>query len=168
VTWILRHAFAIAVLPFSVTVLIPIWIARQNHTQFFIAQTPFEFAMRFASVPVFWVGFALFLTSVVQFIRHGKGTLAPWDPPQKLVVQGPYRFVRNPMISGVILILVGESLFLMSWPHFYWALIFFSLNSFWIPLFEEPFLRAQFGDDYRNYCRNVPRLLPRLRPWQSK
>jgi protein-S-isoprenylcysteine O-methyltransferase Ste14 len=54
----------------------------------------------------------------------------------------------------------------MSWPHFYWALIFFSLNSFWIPLFEEPFLRAQFGDDYREYCLNVPRLLPRLRPWR--
>jgi protein-S-isoprenylcysteine O-methyltransferase Ste14 len=165
VLYFFRHLLSIALLPFSVTVLIPYWIARQNGTTFRPAQTPLEFTMRIAAVPVFWIGFALFLTSVVMFFRHGRGTLAPWDPPRKLVVKGPYRYVRNPMISGVIIILSGESLILMSWPHFSWALIFFSLNAFWIPLFEEPILRQQFGENYRDYCAHVPRLIPRLRPW---
>ena len=163
-----RHLLSIALLPFSVTVLIPYWIARRNATSFHVAGTSFELAMRIASAPVFWVGFSLFLTSVVMFFRHGRGTLAPWDPPRKLVVKGPYRYVRNPMISGVIIILLGESMFLISRPHLAWALIFFSLNAFWIPLFEEPILRQQFGDDYREYCANVPRLVPRLRPWTKQ
>ena len=100
-----------------------------------------------------------------RFASDGKGTLAPWDPPRRLVIHGPYRYVRNPMISGVVFVLFGEALMLRSGPHVQWALIFLIINFIYIPLLEERQLKERFGDAYVEYCRHVPRLLPRLRPW---
>jgi protein-S-isoprenylcysteine O-methyltransferase Ste14 len=93
--------------------------------------------------------------------------LAPWDPPRRLVVRGPYRFVRNPMISGLIFVLFSEALLLLSRHHAEWAATFLLINLIYIPLLEEPMMVARFGDDYREYCRHVGRILPRLRAWQS-
>ena len=112
------------------------------------------------------LGLALFVMSVGRFVRDGDGTLAPWDPPRRLVVRGPYRFVRNPMISGVIFVLFGQSLLLLSWPHAKWAAFFLALNAVYIPLLEEPQLAARFGDAHREYRGNFPRLVPRLTPWE--
>lgn len=70
------------------------------------------------------------------------------------------------MISGVVMVLFGEAVVLLSRPHFAWALIFLGVNAVYIPLLEEPFLALRFGDAYREYCRHVPRLLPRRRPWE--
>jgi len=108
------------------------------------------------------------VTTVSLFATEGKGTLAPWDPPAHLVVRGPYRFVRNPMISGVILIILAESLILRSLPLAEWAGTFLLINMIYIPLFEEPFLEQRFGEEYRSYKRHVRRFLPRLRPWQQE
>ena len=108
----------------------------------------------------------LFVASLRRFAGEGEGTLAPWDPPRRLVVRGPYRFVRNPMISGVIFLLFGEALVLASWPHAAWALAFLALNAVYIPLVEEPQLERRFGDAYREYRANVRRFLPRLRAWE--
>lgn len=70
------------------------------------------------------------------------------------------------MISGVVLVLFGEALVvLLSRSHLWWAAIFLGINAAYIPLAEEPFLVLRFGADYREYCRHVPRLVPRLRPW---
>jgi protein-S-isoprenylcysteine O-methyltransferase Ste14 len=71
------------------------------------------------------------------------------------------------MISGVILILLGEALVLLSTSHMWWVLIFFGINAVYIPLLEEPQLESRFGDSYVEYRRHVPRLIPRLRPWQA-
>jgi len=100
-------------------------------------------------------------------VTEGDGTLAPWDPPRRLVVRGPYRFVRNPMISGLIFVLFSEALLLLSRPHAEWAATFLLINLIYIPLLEEPMMVARFGDDYREYCRHVGRILPRRRAWQS-
>jgi protein-S-isoprenylcysteine O-methyltransferase Ste14 len=81
------------------------------------------------------------------------------------VVRGPYRYVRNPMISGVILFLFGEACLLLSPPHLAWAGAFLALNLIYIPLVEEPQLARRFGESYRDYCRHVPRVIPRFRPW---
>ncbi len=84
-----------------------------------------------------------------------------------LVVRGPYRYVRNPMISGVLAILLGEALILGSLPLIYWFPLFFLLNAIYIPLIEERDLARRFGDDYLNYKINVPRWIHRLKPWNS-
>ena len=118
-----------------------------------------------AAFLVLLIGLALFFAALPRFAFEGRGTLAPWDPPRHLVVQGPYRFVRNPMISGVVLVLAGEAMLLRSRPHTLWALAFLALNLVYIPLLEEPLLRLRFGNAYREYCRHVPRIFPRIRPW---
>ena len=100
------------------------------------------------------------------FARIGKGTLAPWDPTARLVVAGPYRHVRNPMISGVLAVLLGEAALFGSLPLLVWFGAVFALNAIYFPLVEEPGLRERFGEDYERYRANVPRWLPRFRPWE--
>ena len=161
--WI-RHLVAIAVLPFTVTVVVPIWIAQRAHTTIRIGTTPLDVATQAGGVLALGLGLTLFAASLHHFIVHGRGTLAPWDPPPALVVIGPYRYVRNPMISGVLFILAGEALLLLSWPHLSWMLIFLAINLIYIPLVEEPMLEARFGESYRAYKQRVPRVIPRLPP----
>ena len=113
------------------------------------------------------IGGALFLASLRRFADEGQGTLAPWDPPRQFVVQGPYRCVRNPMISGVVFLLAGEAAVLRSAPHLAWTGIVIAINLIYIPLLEEPLLAFRFGEPYAEYSRHVRRFLPRLRPWNS-
>lgn len=164
---LLRHLLSIAILPFTVAVVVPIGIARRNHIVFDLGRSGGELLMALGGVAVIAVGLVLFASSLRRFATEGQGTLAPWDPPRHLVVRGPYRFVRNPMISGVIFVLFGEALLLASIPHAEWALIFLVVNLISIPLVEEPQLAKRFGDSYREYCRHVPRVFPRLRPWSG-
>jgi protein-S-isoprenylcysteine O-methyltransferase Ste14 len=162
-----RHLAAIAILPFTVTILVPIWIARSNGVVLALGKSGAAIAVQLAGLLVTGVGLLLFAASLRRFATEGRGTLAPWDPPRALVVRGPYRFVRNPMISGVIFILFGEALMLLSRPHAIWAAAFLAMNLIHIPLVEEPQLEARFGESYREYCRHVGRFLPRLRPWDQ-
>jgi protein-S-isoprenylcysteine O-methyltransferase Ste14 len=99
------------------------------------------------------------------FLTLGEGTPAPWDPPRKLVVRGPYRHVRNPMISAVLVLLLAEALFFRSWPIAGWLAVFFAANAVYFPFSEEPGLEKRFGEAYRQYKKQVPRWIPRLRPW---
>jgi protein-S-isoprenylcysteine O-methyltransferase Ste14 len=101
------------------------------------------------------------------FMTVGKGTLAPWNPPQRLVVQGVYRHVRNPMISGVMFILLGEVFLSASSSLLVWFFIFVAVNLVYISLAEEPGLEKRFGEDYLAYKMNVPRWIPRARPWEG-
>jgi protein-S-isoprenylcysteine O-methyltransferase Ste14 len=167
VVTLLRHALSVAILPFTVTVLVPLWIARANGVELALAESAGGLLLQLAGLAALGVGLVLFIASLRRFATEGEGTLAPWDPPRRLVVRGPYRFVRNPMISGVIFVLAGEALLLLSFPHALWALAFLALNLVWIPLIEEPQLELRFGDPYREYCRNVPRVIPRWTPWQQ-
>jgi protein-S-isoprenylcysteine O-methyltransferase Ste14 len=162
---LLRQLLSVAILPFTVAVLVPRWIAERNGIALVVGASAGALALQAAGLVLLGVGLLLFAASLRRFASEGEGTLAPWDPPRRLVVRGPYRYVRNPMISGVILVLTGEAMVLMSRPHAVWALIFFGMNFAYIPLLEEPGLRARFGEDYREYCRHVPRIFPRLKPW---
>jgi protein-S-isoprenylcysteine O-methyltransferase Ste14 len=84
------------------------------------------------------------------------------------VIQGVYRHVRNPMISGVFFVILGEAILTVSLPLFGWFLIFVAVNAVYIPLVEEPGLVKRFGDDYLTYKKNVPRWIPRLRAWPGE
>jgi protein-S-isoprenylcysteine O-methyltransferase Ste14 len=161
-----RHLASIAALPFVVTVIVPLWLARRNNVSLRLGTTGQDIVAQNAGVLLIAFGVFLFGSSLRRFATEGQGTLAPWDPPRTLVIRGPYRYVRNPMISGVLFILFGEALLLLSRQHLGWALIFLAMNVLLIPLFEEPGLRQRFGAPYVEYCRNVPRLFPRLRPWE--
>jgi protein-S-isoprenylcysteine O-methyltransferase Ste14 len=165
---LLHHLFAIAVLPFTMAVLIPVWLARRNEITLAVGSSPAQIALQSGGLALLLIGLVLFVSSLRRFANEGEGTLAPWDPPRRLVIRGPYRYVRNPMISGVVLVLFGEGFVLLSRPHFVWALIFLGINAVYIPLLEEPLLAQRFGDSYQEYCRHVPRLLPRWRPWEAK
>ena len=116
--------------------------------------------LAFPGAALIAAGLALWAWTVGLFARVGEGTLAPWDPTQRLVVRGPYRHVRNPMITGVVSILLGEAVLLGSRPLLLWALGFFAVNAVFIPLIEEPGLVRRFGDEYVRYRESVPRWLP--------
>ena len=122
----------------------------------------------------FWLGLVLVASGLVLavwtvrlFVTAGEGTPAPWAPPQRLVVRGPYRHVRNPMITSVLVMLGGEALLFGSWPVASWILVFFAVNWIYFARVEEPGLEQRFGEDYRRYKANVPRWLPRARPWDA-
>lgn len=113
---------------------------------------------------IFVVGGSLLaVTCVLTFATIGRGTPMPLDPPRRLVVRGPYVFVRNPMYIGAVLALVGAALFFNSVGLFAYALLFFALTHVLVVTYEEPALRRTFGLEYEDYCRRVHRWRPRLR-----
>jgi protein-S-isoprenylcysteine O-methyltransferase Ste14 len=152
---------AIALLPVTVTAVVPGLVLWQGGA----ALAPWPLAA--VGVALVAAGLALVIWTVTLFARLGKGTLAPWDPTAQLVVAGPYRHVRNPMISGVLAILLGEAALFASLPLLVWFGSVLLANAAYFPLVEEPDLRQRFGDDYETYSANVPRWLPRLRPWDA-
>lgn len=105
-------------------------------------------------------GVLLLTACVVEFARRGRGTLSPADPPRELVVSGLYRYVRNPMYLAVTTIVLGEVLLTRSTDlALYWVIWFTAVNVF-VMFYEEPALRAQFGDSYDAYTRRVGRWIP--------
>jgi protein-S-isoprenylcysteine O-methyltransferase Ste14 len=162
----LRHTLSIVLLPVTVTIVIPLWIARQPTIPFLVGPTTGGLALT-AGAALGVIGLVLFASTLYRFAAQGHGTLAPWDPPRRLVICGAYRYVRNPMIAGVVCVLFAQALLLNSRRHLTWAIAFVAINVVYIPLVEEPQLRARFGEGYDEYCRHVPRLIPRLRPWSG-
>jgi protein-S-isoprenylcysteine O-methyltransferase Ste14 len=102
------------------------------------------------------------------FAVKGHGTAAPWNPPKKLVVSGPYCYVRNPMLTSVLTMQIAEAVLLNSWLIFGWFLLFFAGNIIYFPLFEEKDLGKRFGESYLEYKRNVPRWIPRFTAWHNE
>jgi protein-S-isoprenylcysteine O-methyltransferase Ste14 len=117
--------------------------------------------------PIGWIplafGLLILLWCVRDFYAAGKGTLAPWDPPKHLVIVGLYRFVRNPMYVGLMLLLIGWALITGSPFLGGYALLFAIAFHLRVVLYEEPRLRKQFPEDWAAYAATVPRWLPRLR-----
>lgn len=163
-----RHVRAIGLLPGMAAIVVPALLVLPGGS----IDVGWGLPSGLAALPVLLgagliaVGLTLFVRTVRLFAGPGGGTLAPWDPTSHLVVLGPYRHVRNPMISGVLFVLLGEAAVLGSLPILAWAAVFLAANAIWMPLVEEPGLRRRFGEEYETYAANVPRWLPRLRPWR--
>jgi protein-S-isoprenylcysteine O-methyltransferase Ste14 len=167
---ILKTILAIVALPFAVSILVPAYVLQSAGDDRIGWGWPFPWATLPASIGLLFIGIGLYflIATIRLFATVGRGTLAPWHPPQKLVVQGPYRYVRNPMITGVLSILIGESIFFGSLSVLYWFIFAAALNGIYIPLVEEPDLVRRFGKDYLRYKKNVPRWIPRKRPWNGE
>lgn len=163
----LRHALSILLLPVLVVVAMPYWLLT-TFPHGWSGSALVVGLLRAAGAIILIVGFLLFSWCVTLFAKVGRGTLAPWDPTQHLVASGPYRYVRNPMITGVALILFGLALLWGSWPLGLWATVFVVVNHVYFVFSEEPGLESRFGENYRTYKSNVPRWIPRLKPPPEK
>ena len=150
----LRALFAFLVLPGVFAGLIPAWIVSSD-------------ARRGDGSPIglvpMAVGCVLLLWCVRDFYVAGKGTLAPWDPPKRLVVVGLYRFVRNPMYVSVIVLLIAWIVIARSPALSNYTVIVAIAFHLRVVLYEEPHLAKLFGADWLAYKASVPRWLPRLR-----
>lgn len=155
-----RHFLSIILLPFTVVVAIPYTLLK------FCAgaaeHRAWDWLFQIGGGLLFALGFCLFAWCVLLFARVGRGTLAPWDPTRALVAVGPYRHVRNPMISAVAVMLVAEALLTRSGLIFGWAGVFVLINHLYFILMEEPGLERRFGEAYLGYKRKVPRWIPRV------
>ena len=128
-----------------------------------IARAPAVGAPQVTGMIISTLGAFLALWCIFTFVWVGKGTPAPFDPPRKLVIHGPYRFVRNPMYLGAELVLAGAGLFYESLFLLGYAGVFLLVSHLFVISFEEPTLRTTFGTEYEIYCRKVKRWWPIIR-----
>jgi protein-S-isoprenylcysteine O-methyltransferase Ste14 len=159
-----RWIKAVVLLPFTVLVVVPTAVLYLSNYNLKMQNIFCLIAGTFLLI----IGLFLAGWTMRLFAEIGKGTAAPWDPPQKLVVAGPYCYVRNPMITSVLIMLIGESLLSGSLYIFGWFIVFFLGNTIYFPFFEEKDLEKRFCKDYLQYKHNVPRWIPRLSAWKQK
>lgn len=159
---LLAHVRDILILPFSVTVIIPSLI----HDSYG-GWIPENIFFKLLGIMIGTSGLLLFIYTVLLFKNIGQGTLAPWSEKHKLVVVGPYQYCRNPMITGVLFILIGEAFVVHSMAILIWALCFFIVNTLYFVISEEPKLDKRFGEDYRLYKQHVSRWIPRMKPYRQ-
>jgi protein-S-isoprenylcysteine O-methyltransferase Ste14 len=156
--YLLKQIFSF-ILPVIVLIIVPLNIEKNI--------LPHNIFALLAGLLLIFTGLYTMILTITKFVSIGKGTLAPWSPTGKLVIDGMYRYVRNPMIIGVLIVLTGESLAILSLNVFIWTLIFFIINNIWYIFYEEPDLEKKFGDEYRKYKKSVPRWIPRLKPYKT-
>ena len=152
----LRALLAFLIVPVVVAGIVPFTIALCD---------PFKSTGSLAGILPLATGLAILLWCVRDFYVAGKGTLAPWDPPKKLVTVGLYRLVRNPMYVGVILILLGWAIVTGSPIVSGFTLLMSSAFYFRVKMHEEPWAERTFAAEWQNYKDNVPRWLPQLKTY---
>jgi protein-S-isoprenylcysteine O-methyltransferase Ste14 len=110
------------------------------------------------------LGGLLAVSCILTFVFVGRGTPAPFDPPRRLVVRGPYRMVRNPMYLGATAALLGAGLYYESLPLVAYAVLFLLAMHLFVRVYEEPLLRRTFDPEYAEYCKRVGRWWPHRSP----
>jgi protein-S-isoprenylcysteine O-methyltransferase Ste14 len=107
------------------------------------------------------------LDSFARFALQGIGTPAPVFPTRHLVATGLYRYVRNPMYVAVVITILGQGLIFGNITLLQYGGIVWLLFHLFVLLYEEPTLTASFGSEYKSYCAEVPRWIPRFTPWTA-
>jgi protein-S-isoprenylcysteine O-methyltransferase Ste14 len=159
----LKTALATVIVPGLACVLAPHFILEASH-QWVVPRIEL---LQLVAIPIVVVGAWMVIWVSVAFVRHGKGTPIPLDPPAHLVVHGLYRYVRNPMYVGAILLVIAEVVFFAwLWLVVYAAALWLALDAFTM-FIEEPQLKRRFGESYLAYLQEVPRWVPRLRSGPS-
>ena len=162
-----RHLISILLFPVTVTLVVPALIVTPAHARLNIG-SPVNIGLVILGGLLIAGGLGMWLWTVSLFDRIGKGTLGlgkVMGEPVHLVVVGPYRHVRNPMISGVLAILLGEAAVAASGSLLLWFASFWALQEIAIRIWEEPHLTQRYGSEYVDYQQNVPRWLPRISAW---
>ncbi|MEP6909629.1 MAG: isoprenylcysteine carboxylmethyltransferase family protein [Actinomycetota bacterium] len=121
-------------------------------------------ALRILGGALLLAGAALVFETTARFALQGRGTPAPWAPPERFVARGSYRWTRNPMYVGVLALIVGQALLLGREVLFLWAAAAWLLFHLFVVFEEEPGLRRRFGGEYEDYTRRVGRWLPTTSP----
>lgn len=155
---LLKNVLFTLLVPGTVTVLVPYWLLSSRSASARLPIGPF----RYLGILPILCGAVIYLWCVWDFTFAGKGTPAPLDPPKELVVQGLYRYVRNPMYVGILSLVLGEAVLFRALILFEYAIIGFCFFYLFVLLYEEPTLRQKFGPSYRRYCGTVPRWIPKV------
>lgn len=156
---LLRSAVFTLLVPGTVVGLIPWLILRQMPS----GEVNWRAASSIAGLAAIAAGLGIYARCAWEFGARGKGTPAPWDPPQRVVTTSLYQRTRNPMYLGMILVLLGETALFTSAALLGWALFMLVAFHLRVVLYEEPILRREFGETYESYRQSVPRWLPRVR-----
>jgi protein-S-isoprenylcysteine O-methyltransferase Ste14 len=159
---ILGSAIFFAVAPFLAAAIIPWWITHWDMRPTFFGIE----LVRLIGALLIIAGVPGVVDSFVRFALQGLGTPAPIGPPQHLVVSGLYRYVRNPMYISVVAVIIGQALLLGDWRLLVYGMLFWLACHAFVVGYEEPTLRRNFGAEFSAFCANVPRWIPRARPWQ--
>jgi protein-S-isoprenylcysteine O-methyltransferase Ste14 len=160
---IVKAVFFTLLMPGMVTILVPYLILGSSVIETWPELSTICILASFIAV----IGGAILMHCIWGFAFYGRGTLAPINPPEILVIRGLYRYTRNPMYLSVLSVVAAESLFFEnSTLLIYMAIVFLSFHLF-VHLYEEPHLRNQFGRHYLDYCRVVPRWGVALHPFSN-
>lgn len=151
---VLRNLLFTILQPGLVVALLPYLIIRNRISGAF--SPPFQLH-HYAGSVMFIIGLMIMFSCIIAFALKGRGTLSPADPTKRLVVGGLYKYSRNPMYVGVMLALIGEAIFFRSANIWIYLLIVFTVFNMFILFHEEPRLKKDFGEEYRNYCKKVNR-----------
>ncbi len=150
-------ALATILVPGVAVLLMPYWILRLTDG----ATGPRIGGLEVLLIALVVLGGAMVVWVSYAFVTRGKGTPVPLAPPEILLAEGLYRFVRNPMYVGALVALLAEAvLFRSAWILLYAGFLWLALHTFTV-LFEEPQLEQRFGDSYRDYKARTPRWIPR-------
>jgi protein-S-isoprenylcysteine O-methyltransferase Ste14 len=127
---------------------------------------PYWAPMRMLGGILLVAGLIVLVGAFVRFVVEGLGTPAPVAAPERLVIGGVYRYVRNPMYVAVVAAIVGQALLLGQLTLLLYAALCWVVVAVFVRFYEEPTLTHRFGADYEAYRRAVPAWWPRLRPWK--
>jgi protein-S-isoprenylcysteine O-methyltransferase Ste14 len=161
-----RSLFSL-ILPLILTVIVPSIFILKFNNHLLVFNSIISGVILAVGIFLILLGLGFVIYTNKSFLMVGKGTLAPWDPPKKLVVVDLYRYVRNPMISGLSMIILGESMIFYSIELFGFFVFVVIFNHIYFVYSEEPGLIKRFGNEYIEYKKNVPRWIPRLTPWEK-
>lgn len=160
---IIGSAVFLVIAPGFVAGLVPWWISHWRLEAPFFGMPLF----RLAGCALILMGVAGLLDSFVRFAVQGLGTPAPVFPTRHLVITGLYRYVRNPIYVAVVSTILGQGLVLGNLTLLEYGGLVWLLFHLFVLVYEEPTLRASFGSEYKKFCAEVPRWIPRFTPWRS-
>jgi len=160
---VLGSALFFVVAPFTLAGLVPWWV---THWEFRPAFFGVDLTRILGGMLII-AGVPGVVDSFARFALEGLGTPAPVAPPQKLVVTGLYRYVRNPIYIALVAVILGQALLFGDERLLWYGALLWLFFHVWVVVIEEPTLKQTFGAEYESFRNNVPRWIPRLAPWRA-